>query len=84
MTVGNGMEQETWDELVCIERHNLLTAAMAMILPTECDAVAFHADEAGIGDGNAMGIAPGDRPVPVRGRQMAAWHRPPSRHATVL
>lgn len=55
--VRNGMKQEASDELVGIERHYLLPAAMAIILPTECDAVALHADEAGIGDNDAMGIS---------------------------
>src|SRR6478735_11204955 len=55
--VRNGVKQETADELVGIERHYLLPATVAIILPTEGDAIAVHADEAGIGDGNAMGIA---------------------------
>src|SRR5215213_1191489 len=56
--VRNGVKQETADELVGIERHYLLPAARSIILPSECDAIAVDADEAGIGDGNAMGIAP--------------------------
>lgn len=52
-----GVQQETADELVGIERHPLLAAACSVILPSECDAIVVHADEAGIGDGDAMGVA---------------------------
>lgn len=56
--VRNGVKQETADELMGIECHYLLPAARSIILPSECDSIAIDADEAGIGDGDAMGIAP--------------------------
>ena len=55
--VRNGVKQEAADELMRIERHHLLPAACSIILPSEGDAIAIDADEAGIGDGNAMGVA---------------------------
>ena len=55
--VRNGVKQEPADELVGIERHYLLPAARSIIPPSECDSIAIDADEAGIGDGDAMGIA---------------------------
>ena len=55
--VRQGMQQEAPDELVGIERHAFLLAAMAMVTPAECDFAVFHADEPGIGDGDAVGIA---------------------------
>ena len=56
-TVRNRMQQETANELVGLKRHYLLPAARSIILPSECDAIAIDADEAGIGDGNAMRVA---------------------------
>ena len=47
-TVWQGVKQETADELISIERHHLPLAAVAIILPSECDTIAIDADEAGI------------------------------------
>lgn len=55
--VWNRVKQETADELVRIERHQLLLAGRSIILPSEGDLVSIDVDEAGVGDGNAMGIA---------------------------
>jgi len=55
--VWHGVQQEATDELVCMQRHPLLATAGSVILPSKGDAIAVHADEAGIGDGDAMGVA---------------------------
>lgn len=55
--VGNGVKQKTADKLVGIEGHHLLGAARSIILPTEGNLVVIDPDEAGIGDGDAMGVA---------------------------
>lgn len=44
-------------ELIGIERHDLRPAAMTIIPPAERDAIVNHADQAGIGDGDTMGVA---------------------------
>lgn len=55
--VGDGVQQEAADELMGIERHQLLDAACSVILLSKGDVIAVHADKAGIGDGDAMGVA---------------------------
>ena len=55
--VGQCVQEEATDELVSIERHDLRPAVMAIIPPAERDAIVVHADQPGIGDGDAMGIA---------------------------
>ena len=55
--VGDGVQQEAADELMGIERHQLLDAACSVILPSKGDVIAVHADKTGIGDGDAMGVA---------------------------
>ena len=55
--VGNGVQEETTDKLMGIERHELADAACSVILPSKGDAIVVHADDAGIGDGDAMGVA---------------------------
>jgi hypothetical protein len=55
--IRDGVKQETADELVGIDCHHLLATTRAIILSSECDAIAIHADEPGVGDGNAMGVA---------------------------
>ena len=55
--VGQGVQEEAADELVGVERHDLRPAAMAIVPPAERDAFVVHADQAGIGDGDAMGVA---------------------------
>lgn len=49
-TVWEGVKQETADELIGIERHDILFAAVAIILPSERDTIGIDIDEAGIGD----------------------------------
>ena len=56
-TIWQDMQQEPADELVGIECHAFLLAAMTMVPPAECNLVVGDADEPGIGDGDAMGIA---------------------------
>ena len=52
-----GVQQETADELMRIECHQLPDSPGSVILPSKGDAITVHADEAGIGDGDAMGVA---------------------------
>lgn len=49
-TIWQSVKQETADELISIERHYLPLAAVAIILPSECDTIVIDTDEAGIGD----------------------------------
>jgi len=51
------VQQEAPDELLGVERHDLRPAAMAIIPPAEGDAIVLHADQPGIGDGDAVGVA---------------------------
>ena len=78
--VRQGMQQEAPDELVGIERHAFLLAAMAMVTPAECDFAVFHADEPGIGDGDPnMRDRPNTRVWRDRRPRQTA---PPDLHAT--
>lgn len=56
-TVWQSVKQETADELISIERHHLPLAVVAIIFPSERDTIAIDADEAGVGDGNSVGVA---------------------------
>lgn len=49
-TVWQSVKQETANELIGIERHHLLLAAVAIVPPSECDTIAIDTNEAGIGD----------------------------------
>jgi hypothetical protein len=42
---------------VGVKRHDLHPAAMAINPPAERDAIVVHADQPGVGDGNAVGLA---------------------------
>jgi hypothetical protein len=57
--VGQDVKEEAADELVCIERHNAVTgpSVAPVIFPFEADTLAIEGDEAGIGDGDTMGVA---------------------------
>ena len=57
--VGQDVKKETADELVGIERHDTVTgrSVAPVIFPFEADTVAIEGNEAGIGDGDAMGVA---------------------------
>lgn len=55
--VRQGVQEEAPDELVGVERHGLRPAVMPIILPTERDPIVGHADQSGIGDRDAMGVA---------------------------
>jgi hypothetical protein len=58
--IGQDVKQKAPDELVRIERHDAVAglALAPVVLPFESDTVAIEGDEARIGDGDAMGIAP--------------------------
>lgn len=55
--VRNRVQQETANELMGVECHQLLPVTVAIILPSERDVIAAHGNEAGVGDGNTVGIA---------------------------
>ena len=54
-------------------------AAVAIILPAEGDLAVGHADQTGVGDGDAMGVAAEIGQHLFRSRRTAAWHRRPIR-----
>lgn len=51
------VQQEAANELVRVERHHLCPSAMTIIPPAERDAFVLRADQPGISDGDAMGVA---------------------------
>src|SRR5262249_31985249 len=57
--LGQDVDEESADELVCGECHALvpISALDTVVLPLEGDAVLVECDQAAIGDGNAVGIA---------------------------
>jgi len=57
--VGQDVQQETADELVRVEGHDAVTglAGLTVIFPFESNTLAVEGDEAGIGNGDAMGVA---------------------------
>jgi hypothetical protein len=55
--VRQSVEQEAADELVGRQCHNLRPAVVAVILPAEDDLIVRHADQAGVGYRDAMGVA---------------------------
>src|ERR1019366_5593680 len=54
---GQHVEEEAAQELGCLELHHALPAAVGIILPAEADLLSVEADEAVVGDGDAMGVA---------------------------
>jgi hypothetical protein len=56
--VGQGVKQKAPDELEDREGHHLRLAVVTIVLPAEADAAIGHADQARIGDRDAMRVAP--------------------------
>ena len=56
--VRQGVEEEAADELGGVQGHELGLAVMAIVLPFERHLAVLHADEAAVGDGDAVGVAP--------------------------
>src|ERR1019366_6409102 len=54
---GQDMDQKAAQELIGGNGHDLVLAAVGIVLPTEGDAMVFESYEAMVGDGDAMGIA---------------------------
>lgn len=50
------MEQETAQELVCWQAHQLPLVAVCGVTPAEADAVSIKCDESVVGDRDAMGV----------------------------
>lgn len=55
--VGQGVEDEPADELVCREGHDLRATVMAIIPPAESDVINGHVGKPCIGNRDAMGVA---------------------------
>jgi transcription elongation GreA/GreB family factor len=55
--IGQAVEQEAPDELVGVERHDLRLVVMTIVLPAEADPAIGQADQAGVGDGDAVRVA---------------------------
>ena len=51
------VEEEAAQELGCLELHDALLTAVGVILPAEADVFSVEADQAVVGDGDAMGVA---------------------------
>ena len=56
-TVGQRMKQETANELVGLELHDLCRAVLAIVLPAEGDMIVVEGDEPAVGDRDPMGVA---------------------------
>ena len=58
-SVGQDMDQKAANELVSIERHQLVASVELgpVILPLESDAFAVEGDEPAVGNGNPVGVA---------------------------
>ena len=55
--VRHGVLKEAADEFVGGQGHDLGFAALAVVLPGEADPAVVEADQAAVGDGDAMGVA---------------------------
>ena len=56
-TVGQRVKQETANELVGLELHDLCRAVLAVVLPGKGDVILVEGCEPAVGDCNAMGIS---------------------------
>jgi hypothetical protein len=55
--IGQYMKKEPSDELICLERHGLLTVAVGIIPPPEKDFAILDIEDAVIADGDPVGIS---------------------------
>ncbi len=55
--VGDDMEEEAADELRRLQFHHLHAIAVGVVLPPEADAVGIEAEDAFVGEGDAVGVA---------------------------
>ena len=55
--LGQNMDQESAQELLCGNGHDLLLAATRIVLPSERHSIILECDESMVGDRDAMGIA---------------------------
>jgi hypothetical protein len=54
---GLDMKQETTQELMSGNGHDLLLAAVSIVSPAEGDAIVFEGNEPIVGNGDAMGVS---------------------------
>lgn len=52
------MQQEATNELVSFESHGSLLMAMGIVFPAKSNVAVFKSEQAVIGDGDAVGVAP--------------------------
>src|SRR5260370_104100 len=57
-TIGQYVQQKATDEFLRVQRHGLLLAIMAIILVAECELVLVDVQQAIVGEGYAVGVAP--------------------------
>ena len=57
--LGQDVDEEAADELVCCERHHLVAigAFDPIVLVLEADSIFVERDQSAVGDGDAMGVA---------------------------
>jgi hypothetical protein len=56
--VGQGVKEEAANEFAGLELHDLGGAALTVILPSKGDMVVVEGDEAAVGNGDAVSVAP--------------------------
>src|SRR6516225_2053660 len=56
-TRGQNMQEEAAEKLIGLQGHGPTLVFMGIISPTKGDLAVGHGNEAGVGDGDAMGIA---------------------------
>jgi hypothetical protein len=56
-SLGQNVDEETSQELMGGNGHDLLLAAVGIVSPAERDAIVFEGHEAMVGDGDAVGVA---------------------------
>ena len=55
--LGQNVDQESAQELICGDRHDLLLAAVRIIFPAKRDSIILEGNQSMVGDGDAVRIA---------------------------
>src|SRR6266571_8475348 len=76
--LGQNVDQEAAQELICGDRHDLLLAAVRIVFPAKRDAVILKRNQSMVGDGDAVRIASEIVQNMVGTAEGVAWHRRPS------
>ena len=56
-SVGQNMDQESAQELICGDRHDLLLAAVRIVFPAKRDSIILERRQSMVGDGDTVRIA---------------------------